>query len=79
MAELSDRQIECLVSLVEMRLVELSRAGNEQSADTSELQHCRAALLAMAGSKRRAATLTRLAFQARARANHLRTIDGGKA
>ncbi len=78
MADLSDRQIECLVSLVEMRLVELSRARNEQSADYRELQHCRSALLSMAGSMRRAATLSAITHRVRPRARHLRPIDGGK-
>ena len=81
MADLSDRQIECLVSLVEMRLVELSRVRGDQCADYRELQHCRIALLTMAGDQRRSATLAALTRRPRPRpkGHHLRPIDGGKA
>ena len=79
MEELSEGQIECLVGLVEERLVALSRAGTEHGPDYRALQACRYALLAQAGAMRRRATLASLPVPCRPRPRgHLRPIDGGK-
>lgn len=84
MEELSERQIECLVGLVEDQLVALSRAGEDRGADYRALQDCRRTLLAKAGALRRSATLAGLRRHPQPRPAprqpaHLKAIDGGKA
>ena len=79
MEELSERQIACLVGLVEDRLVALSRELGEEAHDFRELQSCHDALLAKAGAMRRHATLAGLTHGLRPQRARLRTIQGGKA
>ena len=78
MEELSERQIACLVGLVENRLVALSRELGEDAADFRELQSCHDALVAQAGAMRRHATLAGLIPSPRPRRARLHTIEGGK-
>ena len=79
MEELSERQIACLVGLVEDRLVALSRELGEEAPDVHELQSCHHTLLAKAGAMRRHATLAGLIPSPRPQRARLRTIQGGKA
>ena len=79
MEELSERQITCLVGLVEDRLVALSRELGEEAPDFRELQSCHRALLAKAGAMRRHATLAGLIPSPRPQRTRLRTIQGGKS
>lgn len=76
--ELSERQIACLVGLVEDRLVALSRELGEDAPDFHELQSCHDALLAQAGAMRRQATLAGLIPSPRPQRARLHTIQGGK-
>ena len=79
MEELSERQIACLVGLVEDRLVALSRERGEEAPDFRELQSCHHALVAKAGAMRRHATLASLVPSATRHRARLRSIQGGKA
>ena len=79
MEELSERQIACLVGLVEDRLVALSRELGEDAPDCHELHSCHDALLAQAGAMRRQATLAGLIPSPRPHRARLHTIQGGKA
>ena len=78
MEELSERQIACLVSLVEDRLVALSRELGEEVPDFRELQSCHDALLAKAGAMRRQATLAGLIPSPQPQRARLHAIQGGK-
>jgi len=77
--ELSERQIACLVGLVEDRLVALSRELGEDAPDCRELQSCHDILLAQAAALRRHATLAGIIPSPRPQRARLHTIQGGKA
>ncbi len=78
MADLSERHIECLVELVEDKLVRMSTDMQEQSADYRDLQNCRYALIAMAASANVANMSPQARSDFRSKTSHLRAISGGK-
>lgn len=79
MSDLCEQHIECLIELVEDRLLRLSGDRHEQCAEYRDLQNCRYALIAMAAKASAMTMAPPVPSDIQVRAGHLRVIAGGKA